>query len=244
MEATITNEVLAGVGKKLRNGYLAGTVPASKVFENYNMNVREVSGFSFIGLSILDLKLIERETHNPLLRNKVNEQIELHKRNSLLSNNHNKVSLEKLEEFKQKALGIGLRKVLASMKRMVKHSDDLEANIVLTLLETEYANLTAKKNHSKKKVIYERKGILLEKLSYMLSETNWRYGISYNPGKNASYIIYVYLPDGTQLSWHCNDYNMVYCYPEIVCEWDGMPCMTMEKILGYINKSFHVGNNN
>ena len=240
MEATITNEVLAGVGKKLRSGYLTGSVPASKVYENYNMNVREVSCFSFIGLSIQDLRLIERETHNPLLRNKVNEQIELHKRNSRRSNDQNKVSLEKLEEFKQNALGIGLRKVLTSMKRIIKRCDDIEANIVLTLLETEFANLTAKRNHSKKQVIYERKQILLEKLSYMLCETNWRYGINYNPGKNASYIIYVYLPDGSQLSWHSSDYNMVYCYPEIECEWDGMPCMTMEKILNYINKTYHI----
>lgn len=83
--------------------------------------------------------------------------------------------------------------------------------------------------------------ILLTQLADLLSETEWRYGISSNTGKNVSYIIYIYLPNGEQLSWHCNEYQMLYYYPEINCEWDGQACMTMEKILNYIGGTFHIG---
>ena len=71
-------------------------------------------------------------------------------------------------------------------------------------------------------MIYERKSILLEQLSNLLYETEWKHGISYNTGKNASFIVYIYLPNGTQLSWHCNEYQMMYYYPEIQCEWEDM----------------------
>ena len=241
METTITQEILAGVGKKLRNGYRVGTIPACRIIQNYKENLKESEQFSFFGLSIFDLMHIEQKTHNPILKARLAEQIEVCKQKSRTSNSQNKVSLEKLEYFRERALGIGLRKVLVAMKNLVKKSDSLEAQIVLTLLETEFANLSAKKRHSEKSVIYERKCILLENLSYMLAETDWRYGISYNTGKNASYIIYVYLPDGTQLSWHCNEYHLMYSYPAIDCEWDGMVCMTMEKILVYINKKYGIG---
>ena len=46
MAETISNEILAGVGKKLRNGYLAGEVPAEKVVGNYRKNLKEASQFS------------------------------------------------------------------------------------------------------------------------------------------------------------------------------------------------------
>lgn len=38
MDKTISQEILNGVGKKIRNGYLAGNVPAAKVIhENYGI---------------------------------------------------------------------------------------------------------------------------------------------------------------------------------------------------------------
>jgi hypothetical protein len=241
MADSISNEILAGVGKKLRNGFLAGHVPASKVVESYRRNIKEASRFSMFGLSIFDLMRMEEETHNPILRAKLKECIELHKEKSKCSNTQNKQSLEKLENLRKKALRIGLRKVISSMKHLVKKSGDLEARIVLMLLETEFANLSAKKFHKLKNVIYERKSILLEELSYLLHDTGWKHGINYNTGKNASYIVYIYLPNGTQLSWHCNEYQMIYYYPEIQCEWDGQVCMTMEKILNYICTRFNIG---
>lgn len=241
MEDSISNVILEGVGKKLRNGYRSGKVPISKILESYQKNKKEASTFSDFGLSIFDLICMEKETHNPILKAKIKEAIEQHKEKSRRSNTQNKLSLEKLEDFKVNALGIGLRKVLSRMKSLAKNSNDIETNIILKLLETEFANLSAKKNKKFKDVIYERKNILLEELADLLDKTNWKHGISYNTGKNASYIVYIYLPNGTQLSWHCNDYKIIYYYGEIQCEWDGQACMTMEKILNYICSNFNIG---
>lgn len=241
MADSITKEILAGVGKKMRNGFLNGKVPAAKVLESYRKNIKEANQFSMFGLTIFELIRLEQDTHNPILKKKLKEYIEIHKEKSKVSHSQNKISLDKLENFRENALGIGLRKVISKMRNIVRRTNNLEAQIVLMLLETEFANLSAKKCHQLKNVIYERKTLLLERLSDLLYDTDWKHGISYNTGKNASYIIYIYLPNGTQLSWHCNEYHLMYCYPEIECDWDGQICMTMEKILNYINSKFNIG---
>ena len=66
----------------------------------------------------------------------------------------------------------------------------------------------------------------------------WKYGINSETGKNACYLVYVYLPNGVQLTWHCNEYAIYECYPPIDAEWDGQVCMTMEKLLTYISNRF------
>lgn len=241
METNINNEILEGVGKKIRNGYLAKQITADKVMECYKRNLKEANAFSCFGWPVSEMKRYEKETHNPIIRKKLQKSIDAHDMKQKKSNDQNKLNLEKLENFRTNALGIGLRKVLSQMKHLTKCSSDISAKIVLLLLETEFANLSAKKLHNLKNVIYERKVILLEQLADLLDRTNWRYGISSNTGKNASYIIYVYLPNGEQLSWHCNEYQVLYYYPEIDCEWDGQVCMTMEKILMYIGDKFHIG---
>jgi hypothetical protein len=91
-----------------------------------------------------------------------------------------------------------------------------------------------------KEIIYERKTILLYQMADFLEELGWRYGINDEAGKNACYLVYVYLPNNIQLTWHCNEYEIYECYPTIDAEWDGQVCMTMDKILSYIdNKYFH-----
>ena len=238
---TISNEILEGVGKKIRNGYLAKSITASKVMECYKKNLKEANAFSCFGWTVFEMIRYEKETHNPIIRKILSQAIEAHDVKRDKSSDHNKLNLEKLEKFKTSALGIGLRKVLSEMRQLVKHCSDINAKIVLMLLETEFANLSAKKLHDLKDIIYERKILLLEQLSYLLDEVNWKHGISSNTGKNASYIVYVYLPNGEQLSWHCNEYQMLYYYPEIDCKWDGQVAMTMEKILSYIGKTYHIG---
>lgn len=240
MEAIINNEILQGVGKKIRNAYLANNIPASKVMECYRKNLKEADAFSCFGWTVAEMVRFERETHNPIIKKRLQQAIEAHDEKQEKSTAQNRQNLDKLEKFKTDALGIGLRKVLSKMKSLVKHSSDINAKITLLLLQTEFANLSAKKLHTLKDVIYERKSILLEQLAVLLEETEWKYGISYNTGKNASYIIYVYLPNGEQLSWHCNEYQMLYYYPEIDCKWDGQICMTMEKILSYIGETYHI----
>ena len=111
MADSISNEILAGVGKKLRNGFLAGHVPASKVVESYRRNIKEASRFSMFGLSIFDLMRMEEETHNPILRAKLKECIELHKEKSKCSTTQNKQSLEKLENLRKKLLELDCAKL-------------------------------------------------------------------------------------------------------------------------------------
>lgn len=241
MDKTICQEILNGVGKKIRNGYLAGNVSAAKVMECYNKNKKEAESFSAFGWTVFELMKFEEETHNPIIKAMLQKSILEHKDKSRYSNDQNKISLEKLEFFRASALGIGLRKVISSMKKVVKETSDIKALVTLMLLELEFANLSAKKLHREKKLIYARKDILLDRLSYLLPELEWKYGISSNTGKNASYIVYVYLPNGVQLSWHSNEYQLIYDFPEIDCEWDGQVCMTMEKILNYIHENYGIG---
>ena len=243
MKTIINNEILEGVGKKIRYGYLAKNVTASKVMECYRKNLKEANTFSCFGWTVSEMIRFERDTHNPIIKKILQQAIEAHDEKKEKSSNQNKLNLDKLDMFKTDALGIGLRKVMSQMRYLVKHSSDVNAKIVLLLLETEFANLSAKKLHNLKDIIYERKVILLEQLADLLKKADWKYGISYKTGKNASYIIYIYLPNGVQLSWHCNEYQMLYCYPEITCEWDGQVAMTMEKILSYISETYQIGKN-
>lgn len=153
----------------------------------------------------------------------------------------NDLSIKKLEMFKKEALGIGLRKVLSRLRKESKITKDPELTLTLMLLETEFANLSAKENKGKKKgAIYERKSHLLYQMSSYLNKLGWRYGINDAAGKNASYLVYVYLPNGVQLTWHTNDYDIYEYYPQIDEEWDGQVCMTMEKILNFIKNRDYI----
>ena len=157
------------------------------------------------------------------------------------SNIQNDLSIQKLEMFKKGALGIGLRKVLSRLRKESKITKDPELTLTLMLLETEFANLSAKENKGKKKgTIYERNSHLLYQMSSYLNKLGWRYGINDAAGKNASYLVFVYLPNGVQLTWHTNDYDIYEYYPQIDAEWDGQVCMTMEKILNFIKKRDYI----
>lgn len=236
----LDEHILKGVGKKLRVAYMTSQVSEKEVMIMYNRNKKEADAFDLFGLSISDLMREEVRTHNPLLREKLGIAIDLYKAKSRCSSEQNALSLAKLQFYRDSALGMGIRPVMDSLRRLSAKGDQ-EASICLTLLEIEFANLSAKRLNQKKTVIYQRKDILLADISYMLSECGWRCGVSANTGKNASYIVYVYLPDGTQLSWHCNNYRMVYYYEEIECEWDGRPCSTLEKLFTYVYNRFGIG---
>ena len=237
MEETILN----GVGKKMRNAYLNGQVPESTIIAMYKKNKKEADSFSVFGFKQREIEALVKETHNPLLKRKLQECLITKREISTKSNAQNKVSLAKLETFKKDACGMGLRKVIKKMNKIAKRTKDPETKLLLLLLETEYANLSAKQHKGDlKKVIYERKTILLYQMAYYLENLGWKYGINDEAGKNACYLVYVYLPNDVQLTWHCNEYDIYECYPIIDAEWDGQVCMTMDKILSYIgNKYFY-----
>lgn len=235
-------QVLKGIGKVLRASYLAGKVTEKEVLAIYKRNKKEADGYELFGLSIFDLIQEEKRTHNPLLRAKLNEAILQHKDKCRNSNMQNELSLAKLEFYRNSALGIGLRSVMNALRSLAKNGD-VKAEICLLLMQIEFANLSAKKIHNKKHEIYHRKVNLLMTVSDLLYENGWTCGISANTGKNASWIVFVYLPDGSQLSWHCNEYRILYYYNDIECEWDGCPCSSMEKLLAFAHANFGIGSN-
>ena len=235
----MNQQILNGVGKKLRIGFLNGRIPESSVIAAYNKNRKDADSFSIFGFKPRELENLLRETHNPLLKLKLQECIEAKREISRKSNAQNELSLSKLANFKKNACGIGLRKVIKQMKKMAKITKDPETKLISLLLETEYANLSAKQHKGDlKKTIYERKTCLLYQISEYLEYLGWKFGINDEAGKNACYLVYVYLPNGVQLTWHCNEYEIYTCYPYIEDEWDGQVCMTMEKILSYIEDKY------
>jgi hypothetical protein len=239
MEETILN----GVGKKMRNAYLNGQVPESTIIAMYKKNKKEADSFSVFGFKQREIEALVKEAHNPLLKRKLQECLITKREISTKSNAQNKVSLAKLETFKKDACGMGLRKVIKKMNKIAKRTKDPETKLLLLLLETEYANLSAKQHKGDlKKVIYERKTILLYQMAYYLENLGWKYGINDEAGKNACYLVYVYLPNDVQLTWHCNEYDIYEYYPFIDAQWDGQVCKTLDKILEYIEMNYYQHN--
>lgn len=237
----MTSEIYNGIGKRLRSLYLAGKSSEEEVLRAYQRNKKEADAFDPFGLALFDLSTLSANTHNPLLRNKVNKLIEQYKSKSRCSCDQNKLSLQKLDYYCDTALGMGVRGVMKELDKIVRATGNVEAYMLLLLMQIEFANLVAKKRHDKKMFCYERKDLLLMRLSDLLYENNWKCGLSYSTGKTASYLVFVYLPNGEQLSWHCNNYRIINYFEEECFTWDGLPCTTLEKLLAYAHEAFGIG---
>lgn len=236
----VDNNILYGVGKTLRARYLASKISEKEVMNTFLRNKKEADACDFFGWTIFELIQEEKRTHNPLLRQKLNHAIIQHKEKSRNSLKQNELSLAKLDFYRESALGIGIRPVMHALRTLAK-AGNINAEICLMLMQIEFANLNAKKLHHKKDEIYKRKDYLLMTVSDLLYDNGWTCGISSNTGKNASYIVYVYLPNGSQLCWHCNNYRMLYYYDDITCDWDGLICSTLEKLLCFVHDYFGIG---
>lgn len=236
----ISTEILNSVGGKVKAEFLEGKITSQKVMKYYTHNKQEAENFNPYGLGIDELLSMQKTTHNPLLRARIIKEVASKHDKSISSKSQNELSLRKLSYYTPTALGIGIRKTIKELKRIARNGD-VEAKILAYLLEAEFANLSAKKNFSIQKAAYCRKQLLLEDVSDLLYEHNWKCGVSNVPGKNAAYLIYVYLPNGVQLSWHSNAYQTLYYYNDIDCEWDGEKCSTMEKLLEYVHERYKIG---
>ena len=229
------------VGKSLAKSYRRGEISAKELLRSYRKNMAEAETFCTFGYKIQELQDVIRTTHNPALKAKLMEIVTEKKNLRQKSNLQNQSTLNKLEMFKNDVLGMGmgLRKVISSMRKCYKRTGDKEAQIISMLLEIEFANENAKRlSSNKRKMAYERKSILLSTLSSMIHDAGWKTGYNDATGKNASYLVFVYLPTGVQLTWHCNDYTIPQYYDYIADEWDGQVCMTLEKILIYIRDHY------
>ena len=237
----MTQTILYGVSSKMRTDFLNGLIAENVLMKQYERNKREAESFSLFGFNVQDLINTNRTTRNPLLKARIQEMIQSINERRTKSNEQNKLSLEKLQNFEKTALGMGLRKVMRNMRKICASTLSDEAQLVLMLLEIEFANLSAKKpmyGKMKRATIYERKSILLHRVQPLLERCGWRYGYNDANGKNANYIIYVYLPNGVQVSWHTNDYYIYKYYPQIDAEWDSQVCSTMEKLLSFIGSAY------
>jgi hypothetical protein len=87
------SSILYGVGKKVRNGYLNGQIPESTVLSMYNRNKKEADAFSVFGYKTNELIIISKETHNPLLKIRLDSIIQDKKEKSQKSNSQNDLSL-------------------------------------------------------------------------------------------------------------------------------------------------------
>lgn len=237
----MTQTILNGVSPKMRLDFMNGAITEKMIIKQYERNRKEAETFSIFGYKMQDIINTAKTTNNPLLKSRLQQSLQDIRDRRMTSNEQNKLSLEKLQMFKESALGVGLRRVISCMRKYCKNNQSSEALLILSLLEVEFANLSAKMPYLSKSIrakVYERKSILLKRIQPVIEQCGWRYGYNDANGKNAYYIIYVYLPNGIQLSWHTNDYYIYKHYPIIDAEWDGQVCMTMEKLLTYINKEY------
>jgi hypothetical protein len=139
-----------------------------------------------------------------------------------------------LEYSRHEACGIGSKKLKLRLNKL-KKSGDKVASVLRNLIEAEDSNISAKKYFGKYRTrYYENKEMYLMDSINDMKELEWTFGYSREVGKNAKYVMYVYLPNGSQLSWHMvNDRNMVRL-PEIDVKWDGLPATTLTKLYDYV----------
>lgn len=234
----MNEEILMGVGKKTRIGFQKGTVPEKELMKIYAYNKKEADKIHLFGMRSNDLKNLHNQSHNPILKARIKKMLSEKDEKSKISCSQNKESLLKLEEFEMNALGIGLRRVLHIIRKINSVSFDKNFLILSTLIEAEYANLCAKRNSRKARQCYDRKSYLIEKAASLAKGSEWVFGYNNSTGKNASYIIYFYLPDGEQLSWHTKDFTIYQRFPYLDVEWDGKVCSTMTKLLSYLSASY------
>lgn len=231
--------VVNGITQNTLKRYNRGELSEAQVMRYYYANIKQAKTFSLFGFTIKELIKIREETHNPILKSKISSHIEDNINMYKHSSNANELNLQKLDYFKEHALNIGLRKLIKVLDKIAYNEGDLNIYFINLLLKTEFANLSAKRvNKDIKSKIYKRKVILIEELAYYAPELNIKYGLNGNSGKNASFLTYFYLPNGVQLTWHCNEYSILNSLPQITDEWDGQVAMTMEKIINYIEETY------
>ncbi len=233
-------DFLSSLTKGTRKAFLKGEISIEQAYKYFKKNKDECESFTGFGYSIKELYAELRKTHNPLLKEKITKIIEDAKEGHRQVGFANELNLKKLEQFKENALGIGLRKLIKQMYRIYEEYNDDVAYLTFLLLKTEFANLSAKQDYniSKKKEIYEQKEILLDEVTYMADDLGLRYGVSSRPGKNACYLIMLYLPNEVQVTWHCNNSSLTSELPPIFDEWDGQVAMNMEKIISFAGERY------
>lgn len=142
-----------------------------------------------------------------------------------------------LQDYRDSFCGIGTRKTKLLLNRLVKKNVPL-ADLWRTALETEDANITAKRYYSSyQQRAYQRKEKMLDELSQIFRKYGLTFG--YQPTENFStrFILYFDLPTGEQISFHTNKIDP--SWPIYKKEWDGQRLSTMRKLNKGISDFFH-----
>jgi hypothetical protein len=103
MTEVMEEYILSGVGKKMRTGYLNGSVSKDKIMSMYNKNKKEADSFSLFGYRQREIYHMLQETHNPLLKIKLQSCLEEKQRLSIMGKSQNEISISKLNAFKENA---------------------------------------------------------------------------------------------------------------------------------------------
>lgn len=146
----------------------------------------------------------------------------------------NRRNIVLLKKSRHNACGIGSKQLKLRLNKLIKSGDKV-ANILRNLIEAEDSNINAKKYFGKYKDSYysKKESCLFNAFQYM-NELGWKYGYSLDVGKNAKFVVYVYLPNGEQLSWHMVEDAYISILPKIDVKWDGKPATTLTKLYDYV----------
>lgn len=217
--------------------YEAGRLCEKDINVMWSYSRRHADAFCLGGRNKIDFLMEKKTCRDPHLKKFWQNVIEDWDNKSANSTSQNKENFERLEVLEHEACGVGIRRVRHILKNMVRKSHDMESNIILTLIDLEYANLKAKLHVGDiRQKIYNRKEWLMKKLSWLLEDSDWNYGITEAMGKNAAYCLYVYLPNGKQVSFHTTNWQFYQYFPTISCKWDGQRASTMTKLMEYISE--------
>lgn len=135
--------------------------------------------------------------------------------------------------------------LLKKLRRKISVSGSVELRVLRSLMNAETANIRAKLYEGEAERNYSMKRRYIREAIGSLPATGWKFFFQKTwPGSVAgNYVFYVILPGGLQVSWHGRDcYKDMEGVPEdYETKWDGVQGVTLERIVGAINKILYAG---
>lgn len=138
-----------------------------------------------------------------------------------------------LRQARNQFCNIGTRKLKLRLNKLSKENTDAE--YIRRLLEVEDVNIRAKGTRPYyRKRVYRIKDRMLRELVDFCEKHNYTYGAQETDDFSTKEILYFELPDGIQVSFHCNHIPA----KKYEKEWDKQQNSTLPKIEKYIEENF------
>ena len=145
--------------------------------------------------------------------------------------------VHQLDSMRDKMCGIGTRKLKNFLNRKIKEGDEV-AKLYRQALQTEDANISAKKYYNYSDDYYEEKSRLIDELLGMCaSRSDVKFGYQDNDEDFPAHIVYFELPGCEQISFHC-DLLHPSEVPQYDGQWDGRTNSTLPKLEAAILKLY------